>query len=69
MEAAFRMGAATPNEVRKVFGWEPLDQEGMDTPYAPVSMMPVGEDPVEPNAEPNAPDEGEEDPEDDGDDE
>ena len=49
MEAGFRVGAVTPNEFRKAFGMEPLKKPGMDETYMPVSVMPVGTDPVEPN--------------------
>jgi HK97 family phage portal protein len=41
----FNGGALTPNERRKMFGLEPLDLPGMDTPYVPIGMMPV-DDPL-----------------------
>ena len=42
-----------PNERRKMFGLEPLNIEGMDVPYLPLNMMPVGADPVAPNVADN----------------
>jgi HK97 family phage portal protein len=41
----FAGGALTPNERRKMFGMEPLDLPGMDTPYLDMGKMPVGEEP------------------------
>jgi phage portal protein BeeE len=53
-KALFDIGALTPDEARKDFGREPLGLPGMDTPYLPISVSPVGEDPVEPNIDPKA---------------
>lgn len=44
----FASGAVTPNELRKEFGMEPLNLPGMDVPYVPFNVSPVGE-PVTPN--------------------
>ena len=43
--ALFAIGAVTPNEARKQFGLEPLDQEGMDSPYIDMGKVPVGPPP------------------------
>lgn len=45
----FGIGGLTANEGRKMFGMEPLEQEGMDTPYAPIQMTPIGAESVAPN--------------------
>lgn len=39
----FNGGALTPNERRKMFGLEPLNEPGMDVSYVPIGMVPVGE--------------------------
>jgi HK97 family phage portal protein len=49
-DSLFQGGGITPNERRTMFGLEPLDLPGMDTPYLPFNLMPVGADPVAPNA-------------------
>ena len=38
----FNGGALTPNERRKMFGLEPLNLPGMDTPYLDFGKAPVG---------------------------
>ena len=44
-ETLFSIGAMTPNEARKQFGLEALDQEGMDTPYMDFGKMPIDAEP------------------------
>ncbi len=46
--ALFAAGAITPNEARKEFNMEALTLPGMDVPYVPFNVSPVGE-PVSPN--------------------
>lgn len=41
VETAFKLGAATPNEVRKQMGLEPLDLPGMDVPYLDMGKVAV----------------------------
>lgn len=53
IQTGFGVGAFTPNEVRVAMGKDPLKIPGMDTTYLPINMMPVGEDPVAPNAPAN----------------
>lgn len=44
--ALFQAGGLTPDEFRKMFGMEPLGIPGVsDVPYAPISMLPVGDSP------------------------
>ena len=45
-QTLFSLGAATPNELRKQFGFEPLDVEGMDMPYLDMGKVPIGMDPL-----------------------
>lgn len=44
-QTLFNIGAATPNELRKDFGMEALDLEGMDSPYIDFGKSPIGESP------------------------
>jgi HK97 family phage portal protein len=41
-ETLASVGGATPNEIRKMFGLEPLALPGMDVPYMDMNKMPVG---------------------------
>lgn len=44
-------GAITPNDIRvDVFNKEPLEVEGMDTPYLPANLFPVGSPPEAPQS-------------------
>jgi HK97 family phage portal protein len=54
-QTLFSIGALTPNEARKTFGMEPISEEAMDTPYTPISSIPLGSTGIEPNVpiEPN----------------
>ena len=43
----FDLGVCTPNELRQVFGKEPLKIDGMDTPYLDFGKVPIGQDSFE----------------------
>ncbi|MDP9121665.1 MAG: phage portal protein, partial [Acidobacteriota bacterium] len=47
-QALFSIGAASPNELRKSFGLEPIDNPAMDEMYLDMTKMPIGT----PNAKP-----------------
>lgn len=38
-------GAATPNEIRGMFGLDPLKLDGMDVPYVSFNLVPIGSPP------------------------
>lgn len=43
VKTRFDLGGATPNEVREAFGLPRLNLPGMDVPYLPLGVVPVGE--------------------------
>ena len=51
-ETLYSSGAATPNELRQMFGLDPLKLDGMDTPYVSFNVVPIGSPPA-PLTEPN----------------
>lgn len=48
-QALFAVGAATPNELRKSFGFEPINRPGMDDTYIDLSKIAIGDSPPTPD--------------------